>query len=153
MKKNILINKGIFNNGLYDLKTGSESSKDSTWSAGRSLHSNPSPTTSNIVMNEGQITINNIISDIDEGILVDHLLGAGQGNELSGNFSANISLGYKIEKGKIIGRLKNTMISGNAFDALKDIEEISLERDQVYGSMMLPYLQTKNVEISSWWKK
>ncbi|MFL2649600.1 MAG: TldD/PmbA family protein [SAR202 cluster bacterium] len=148
-KKNILINKGIFNNGLYDLKTGSESSKDSTGSAGRSLHSNPSPTTSNIVMNEGKITINNIISDIDEGILVDHLLGAGQGNELSGNFSANISLGYKIEKGKIIGRVKNTMISGNAFDALKDIEEISLERDQVYGSMMLPYLQTKNVEISS----
>ena len=41
------------------------------------------------------------------------------------------------------------MISGNAFDALKDIEEISLDRDQVYGSMMLPYLQTKNVEISS----
>ena len=95
------------------------------------------------------ITINNIISDIDEGILVDHLLGAGQGNELSGNFSANISLGYKIEKGKIIGRVKNTMISGNAFEALMDIEEISLERDQVYGSMMLPYLQTKNVEISS----
>ena len=79
-KKNILINKGIFNNGLYDLKTGSESSKDSTGSAGRSLHSNPSPTTSNIVMNAGQITINNIISDIDEGILVDHLLGAGQRN-------------------------------------------------------------------------
>ena len=77
------------------------------------------------------------------------MLGAGQGNELSGDFSANISLGYKIEKGKIVGRVKNTMISGNAFRALSEIEEISSNTESVYGSLFLPFLQTNNVEISS----
>jgi len=147
-KKNILINNGVFNNGLYDLKTGNESSKDTTGSAGRSIHSSPTPTTSNIVMKKGQKKINSMISEIEDGVLVDNLLGAGQGNELSGNFSANISLGYKIEKGKIVGRVKNTMISGNSFEALKNVEEISIEKEDVYGSMSLPYLQTENVEIS-----
>ncbi|MDG2101976.1 MAG: metallopeptidase TldD-related protein [Dehalococcoidia bacterium] len=148
-KKNVLIQDGKFINGIYDLKTASESGKDTTGSAGRSLHSNPSPSTSNIVMQNGENDFLKIIKNIDEGILVDHLLGAGQGNELSGDFSANISLGYKIEKGKIVGRVKNTMISGNAFKALSEIEEISSNTKSVYGSLFLPFLQTNNIEISS----
>ena len=55
----------------------------------------------------------------------------------------------KIEKGKIVGRVKNTMISGNSFKALGNVDYISNEKENVYGSMSLPYLQTKNVEISS----
>tara|TARA_B110000263_G_scaffold245197_1_gene254388 strand:+ start:2605 stop:3915 length:1311 start_codon:yes stop_codon:yes gene_type:complete len=148
-KQNMLIQNGKFISGIYDLKTASESSKKTTGSAGRSLHSTPSPTTSNIVMKNGENNFTNIIKDIDEGILVDHLLGAGQGNELSGDFSANISLGYKIEKGKIVGRVKNTMISGNAFKALSEIEAISSNKESLYGSLFLPFLQTNNVEISS----
>lgn len=148
-KKNVLIQDGKFINGIYDLKTANESGKDTTGSAGRSLHSNPSPSTSNIVMQNGENDFLKIIKNIDEGILVDHLLGAGQGNELSGDFSANISLGYKIEKGKIVGRVKNTMISGNAFKALSEIEEISSNTESVYGSLFLPFLQTNNIEISS----
>ena len=148
-KKNVLIQDGRFINGIYDLKTASESDKITTGSAGRSLHSNPSPSTSNIVMQNGENDFLKIIKNIDEGILVDHLLGAGQGNELSGDFSANISLGYKIEKGKIVGRVKNTMISGNAFKALSEIEEISSNTESVYGSLFLPFLQTNNIEISS----
>ena len=139
-KKNVLIQDGRFINGIYDLKTASESDKITTGSAGRSLHSNPSPSTSNIVMQNGENDFLKIIKNIDEGILVDHLLGAGQGNELSGDFSANISLGYKIEKGKIVGRVKNTMISGNAFKALSEIEEISSNTESVYGSLFLPFL-------------
>ena len=100
-------------------------------------------------MNSGDISISKMIEGIDEGILVDNLLGAGQGNELSGDFSANISLGYKIEKGKLVGRVKNTMISGNSFKALSDVQAISKETENIYGSLQLPFLQTSNVEISS----
>jgi len=146
---NKLIEKGKFISGLFDLKSSSEYGCESNGCAGRSLGSNTFPSTSNLIMNEGNVGINKMISQIDEGILVDHLLGAGQGNELSGDFSANISLGYKIEKGKIVGRVKNTMISGNSFKSLGNVDYISTEKENVYGSMNLPYLQTNNVEISS----
>ena len=146
---NKLVEEGKFISGLFDLKSSSEYGCKPNGCAGRSLGSNTFPSTSNLIMNEGDIGIKKMIDQIDEGILVDHLLGAGQGNELSGDFSANISLGYKIEKGKIVGRVKNTMISGNSFKALGNVDYISNEKENVYGSMSLPYLQTKNVEISS----
>jgi len=146
---NKLIEKGKFISGLFDLKSSSEYGCEPNGCAGRSLSSNTFPSTSNLIMNEGDVGIDKMINQIDEGILVDHLLGAGQGNELSGDFSANISLGYKIEKGKIVGRVKNTMISGNSFKALSSVDCISIEKEKVYGSMSLPYLQTNNVEISS----
>jgi len=144
-----LIEKGEFKSGVFDLKTAYDYGCSSTGSAGRSLNSGTFPSISNLVMKNGNQDISNIIEQIDEGILVDHLLGAGQGNELSGDFSANISLGYKIEKGKLVGRVKNTMISGNAFSALKNVENLSKEKETVYGSMSLPFLQTHQVEISS----
>ena len=149
-KLNELIKNGKFISGIFDLKTASEYNCKSTGSASRSVHSNTFPGISNLIMSTGETKINKMIQQIDEGILVDHLLGAGQGNELSGDFSANISLGYKIEKGKIVGRVKNTMISGNSFDALRNVDSISKENEIVYGSLELPYLQTSNVEISSW---
>ncbi|MBC78188.1 MAG: hypothetical protein CL745_01090 [Chloroflexi bacterium] len=148
-KLNELIKNGKFISGIFDLKTASEYNCKSTGSASRSVHSNTFPGISNLIMSTGETKINKMIQQIDEGILVDHLLGAGQGNELSGDFSANISLGYKIEKGKIVGRVKNTMISGNSFDALSNVDSISKENEIVYGSLELPYLQTSNVEISS----
>ena len=144
-----MIEKGKFITGLFDLKTANEYKCDSTGSAVRSVHTNTFPSTSNLIMDAGDSHIDKMIEQIDEGILVDHLLGAGQGNELSGDFSANISLGYKIEKGKLVGRVKNTMISGNSFEALSNVENISIENENVYGSLQLPFLQTSNVEISS----
>jgi PmbA protein len=148
-KINTLIKNGKFISGIFDLKTADEYNCESTGSAARSVHSNTFPSISNLIMNTGDKPFNKMIEQIDEGILVDHLLGAGQGNELSGDFSANISLGYKIEKGKLVGRVKNTMISGNSFNALKKIDAISKENENVYGSLELPFLQTSNVEISS----
>ena len=44
-------------------------------------------------MEKGKDKLDNIIKSIDDGILIDSFR-CGQGNELSGDFSANISLGY-----------------------------------------------------------
>jgi PmbA protein len=146
---NTLIKRGRFISGIFDLKTSSEYNCQSTGSAERSIHSNTFPSTSNLIMDNGETSFDEMVKQIDEGILVDHLLGSGQGNELSGDFSANISLGYKIEKGQIVGRVKNTMISGNSFNALSKVDDITSEIETVYGSLKLPFLQTSNVEISS----
>ncbi len=76
--------------------------------------SEPVPGISNLVMEEGKISFSEMIKDIKEGIIIDQVLGLGQGNIISGAFSNNVQLGYKIEKGKIVGRVKDVMIAGNA---------------------------------------
>jgi PmbA protein len=58
---------------------------------------------------------------MDEGVIVDQVLGAGQSNQLAGEFSVNLDLGYKVEKGKIVGRVKNTMVAGSIFEACKNL--------------------------------
>jgi len=59
--------------------------------------------------------------------------GPGQGNPINGEFSANVFLGYKIEDGEIVGRVKDVMLAGNAYDALKDIVAISREQERMGG--------------------
>jgi len=52
---------------------------------------------------------------------------------LGGDFSGNVLLGFKIEKGEIVGRIKDTMISGNVYQLLKNISAIGSDNKWVNG--------------------
>ena len=68
-------------------------------------------------------------------------MGATQGNILGGDFSGNVLLGYKIENGKIAGRVKDTMVFGNVYELLKDIAAIGSDgRWLGGGSTLLRYI-------------
>jgi PmbA protein len=90
-----------------------------------------------------------MIKDIKEGIIVDQVLGLGQGNVLSGAFSNNVQLGFKIKDGKVVGRIKNVMIAGNAFEVLKDIAAIGDEARWVSGQYYFPHIYVKSLSVST----
>ena len=69
-----------------------------------------------------------MIKDIKEGIIIEQVLGLGQGNVLSGAFSNNVQLGFKIKDGKVGGRIKNVMIAGNVLNVLKDIVAVVMRQ-------------------------
>jgi len=50
----------------------------------------------------------------------------------------NISLGYKIEHGEIVGRVKDTMLTGNCYEALKRIEAVGDTPDWGEGPVWTP---------------
>jgi len=86
------------------------------------LSSYPSPGLVNLLIDEGTATLSELIKELDEGIIVDQVLG-GAGS-MSGDFSVNIDLGYQVHKGEVIGRVKDTMVAGNVYQALKRIVAI-----------------------------
>ena len=90
-----------------------------------------------------------MIASIDDGVLVEQLLGAGQGNVLGGEFGGNVLLGYRIVNGEIAGRVKDTMISGNVYEALKDIAYLGGEAEWVGGSLSTPPICCDGVTVSS----
>jgi len=47
---------------------------------------------------------------------------------LSGAFSNNVQLGFKIKDGKVGGRIKNVMIAGNVLNVLKDIVAVVMRQ-------------------------
>jgi PmbA protein len=122
--KKVYIENGILKSFYYDIQTASEAKIKSTGNGFRAGLSGISPSMSNFIFSDGDMTFEEMIAGIDEGVIIDQLLGAGQGNTLSGAFSLNIALGFLIEKGKVVGRIKDCMIAGNTFEALNDIKNI-----------------------------
>ncbi len=147
-QKRALIEKGMIKGFLYDLQTAGLAGVTSTGNASRTASSLPAPSISVAVIDAGGRSKDELMGSIKEGVVVDELIGAGQGNVLGGDFGGNLLLGYKVQDGKIIGRVKNTMVAGNVYEALKDAQ-LSIETEWVSGFLNTPYILCPNVSISS----
>lgn len=142
-----LVENGVLRNFIYDLDTAGRADTHPTGHG-----TNRQPT--NLVMSPGDRSFDEMVSGIQEGLLVHEFLGLGQGNPINGEFSVNIFLGYKIEHGKIAGRVKDVMLAGNAYSALKDIAAISREREWVSGPYsffagLFPYVQVGGLNVTA----
>lgn len=121
---------------------------ESTGNASRSLFSPPGPSFTNFVIQPGETPLQNMLSGIDEGILVEDVLGLGQGNIISGAFSNPLLLAFKIEKGEIVGRVKDMSIAGNSYDVLKNVSAVSREAEWVYSSFYAPYILIPEMTVA-----
>ncbi len=148
-QKTPLINKGTVRGFIYDLQTAALAGKKSTGNGSRGRGSLPNPAPSGLVITPGKTTFDEMIADIKEGLVIEILMGAEQGNILGGDFSGNVLLGFKIEKGKIVGRVKDTMVSGNVYKMLKDIAAIGSETKWVGGFLQTPPFYCKELSVSS----
>jgi PmbA protein len=146
-RRNVLIDQGQLTSYIYDLKTAALARTEPTGNGERDLFSPPSPSFSNMVVANGETPVDDIIAGIDEGLLVETPLGLGQGNVISGAFSNNLSLGFKIENGEIVGRAKDVSVAGNIYQDLRDIEALSLESEWVYGGIRLPYILLPDLNV------
>jgi PmbA protein len=90
-----------------------------------------------------------MVEDIKEGLVVEQLMGAGQGNILGGDFSGNVLLGYKVENGKIVGRVKDTMVSGNVYQVLKEIVALGSEARWVGGFLQTPHIYCPSLSVAA----
>jgi PmbA protein len=144
-----LIEDGVVRNFLYDLQTAGQSNVASTGSGGRGRGGLMSPSISALVFSKGETLFEEMLLGIKEGLLVEQLMGAEQGNVLGGDFSGNVLLGYKIENGKIVGRVKNTMVSGNVYQILKDASTLGKEAKWVSGVVLAPHIYCSNLSVAS----
>jgi PmbA protein len=144
-----LVSRGVVKNFLYDLQTAALAGKKSTGNGSRGRGSLPSPSPTSWVVTPGSVTFDAMVADIKEGLVVEYLMGAGQGNMLGGDFSGNVLLGYKVENGKVIGRVKDTMVAGNVYQVLKDIAAIGSEAKWVGGFLNTPPLYCQGLSVSS----
>jgi PmbA protein len=147
-RRNVLIEAGVLQGFLYDLKTAAQAGVTSTGSASRQLFAPPESDFTNLVLQPGQIPLSEMIASIDEGILVEDLLGLGQGNILSGAFSNPLAVALKIEKGEIVGRVKDLSIAGNVYDLLKNVASVSREAQWVYGNFFTPYILLPEMNVA-----
>jgi PmbA protein len=144
-----LVKKGVVAGFLYDLQTAALAGTKSTGNGSRGRGGLPAPAASALVVTPGKATFDEMVQDIREGLVVEQLMGAEQGNILGGDFSGNVLLGFKIESGKIVGRVKDTMVSGNVYKILKDIAAIGSETRWVGGFLQTPPFYCQGLSVSS----
>lgn len=139
-----IIKDGVITNFLYDLDTAAHADTKSTGN-GEGCY----PT--NMIIIPGSTPYETMVKNTKQGLLVHEVLGLGQGNPISGEFSLNVVLGYKIENGEIVGRVKDTMLAGNVYNALKNITDISTESEWVTGwfNGLFPYIQIGALSVIS----
>ena len=140
-----IIENGILRNFIYDRDTAGRAGVKPTGHGSKR-------TWTNLMISPGDTSNDDMIKRIDCGLLVNDFMGMGQGNPINGEFSVNIFLGYKIENGKLTGRVKDVMLAGNAFTVLKNITAISKDREWVAYpwidfSGFFPYIQVEKLSV------
>ena len=148
-RRTALIENGAVKNFLYDLQTAGQANKQTTGNGSRGRGGLMSPAPSAWIISPGDTAFEDMVKDIKEGLLIEQLMGAEQGNVLGGDFSGNVLLGYKIENGKITGRVKNTMVCGNVYQLLKELAGIGKETKWIGGGVCAPALYCSSLSVSS----
>ena len=144
-----LIEQGVAANFLYDLQTAGQAGTVSTGNGERGLGSLPGPSSSVLVVEEGNAAWEDLLAEVGDGLVVERLLGAGQSNILGGDFNANVLLGYLVAQGRLVGRVKNTMVSGNAYQALNHLIGIERQGKWVGGGLYAPSIACAEIGVAS----
>lgn len=145
----VLIDRGTVQGFYWDRRWAARAGVQSTGNGFRGGLSRPGPDLVNLCMNPGNTSTQDLIASMKEGLIVEQVLGAGQSNQLAGEFSVNLDLGYKVENGEIVGRVKNTMVAGSIFEAFNHLVDLGNQPEWVGGGAYLPSLQFAQLGVSS----
>ncbi|MFX1503342.1 MAG: TldD/PmbA family protein [Promethearchaeota archaeon] len=142
-----IIEKGIFlkTGLLHNSYTAGKEGVESTGNASRSSYiSIPAIGITNFIMKTGDMTLEEIIKDIKEGVVLDYT--GDSPNITTGDFSGLILHGNLIKNGEIKEPLNETMIGINLLDLFQNIDAVSKDY-KVYGAFKAPYVRIKSVNV------
>ncbi len=147
--RKVYIDQGTVKGFYWDKRWASRANCQSTGNGFRGGLSRPGPDMVNLCIAPGQTSLDDLIAGMEEGLIVDQVLGAGQSNQLAGEFSVNLDLGYKVEKGQIVGRVKNTMVAGSIFEAFQNLVDLSDRPEWIGGGAYLPSMLFQKLGVAA----
>ncbi|MGD0644328.1 MAG: TldD/PmbA family protein [Candidatus Bathyarchaeia archaeon] len=146
-QKTTVIEKGVLRNFLYDNYSAKKEAKESTGNAARAGYlSTPSIEPTNFYIKPGNKTSDEMLSEVDDGLIIYYLQGAHSSNPVSGEFSVVATPAWKIEKGEIVHCSRGVMLAGNIFEVLKNVSFVGSNERQM-GQLISPWVQVENVRV------
>ena len=148
-KTKAVVEKGVFNGLLHSLKTAhyfhvAPTGNGFKMSTAGSISTEPT----NLFIKEGNLSKDEIISTVEEGIYITEVNGLHAGlNPISGDFNVQSS-GYMIKNGKIDKPITLFVTSGNFFEMMKNIEAIGNDIEKRFVGVASPTLKVKSLAIS-----
>jgi PmbA protein len=143
-----LIENGVVRSFVYDLETASRASVRSTGHGQRATFGKPGLSYSNLVIGAGTHDEASLLKEVGHGLVVDELIGVGQGNTSSGAFSHPVALAWRVDGGEITGRVKDAAVAGNAFELLNRIKALGRDAKWHNGTRLIPPMVLDDVNVA-----
>ncbi|MGI5927453.1 MAG: TldD/PmbA family protein [Thermacetogeniaceae bacterium] len=123
-RRNVLIEKGILRNYMYDRITAQRDGVKPTGNGRReSFRHRPIPRMSTTYLAPGDHSPEEIIRETKEGLFV-RRMGGGQVNTTTGDFVFEVLEGYLIKDGKIDEPVRGATLTGNGPEVLQKIDRV-----------------------------
>jgi PmbA protein len=146
-QKTAIIEKGVLRNFLYDNYTAKKEGKQSTGNASRAGYlSTPSVEATNFHILPGTTSAEQLMAEVDDGLLIYYLQGAHSSNPVSGEFSVVATPAWKIKKGETVHSTRGVMLAGNIFEVLKNVSIIA-SNERKMGQLVAPWILVENVKV------
>jgi predicted Zn-dependent protease len=141
-----LVKAGVVEGLINDLETASRVGAQPTGHGRRSTFGKPQPAYSNVILEAGQASWEEILFAVGDGLLLERLWSAGRSNVVGGTFAIPATLAWRVVGGEIAGLAPEMTIAGNAYDLLNRV--IAVGREALWvGSRAAPPIVVDGVSV------
>ncbi len=146
-QKTPVIASGVLKSFLHNSYSAHKDGVESTGNASRASYASlPAISTSNFVVRPGKGQLEDLVSEIDKGILCRYT--GDRPNMTTGDLSAMVMEGFFIKGGEIQHPVKNTLIGINMRDLLQRVQRVGADT-RVLKSVVSPSLLIESAKITS----
>jgi len=136
-----LVDRGVLQTYLHSNYTARKSGEANT---GHATRVGIAPT--NVSPVPGAKTAAQLIAEVEDGIYV--ALGQPSPDTASGQISALVDAGFRIQKGELTYPLEKTMVAGNAIEILQGIDAVSSDYREEPG-LIMPTIRVRGMRVAS----
>lgn len=144
-RRNVIVEKGVLKTYLLDSYSARKLGKESTASASRGASGGVGPSTTNFVLQPGDMTPEELLRSTPRGLYVTEMMGFGF-NAITGDFSRGAA-GFWIENGERTFPVSEVTISLNLDDILKGIDAIANDLDH-RTSVVTPTFRVRSMTLA-----
>jgi PmbA protein len=121
-RRTVAVERGRLTSFLLDVYAARKLGLHSTGNAARGASSAPAAAPTNLWLEPGRLSLEQLIASTPRGLLVTGLFGQGF-NPVTGDFSRG-ALGFWIERGERAYPVEEITVAGNLADLLRDVDQI-----------------------------
>ncbi len=142
-----VINSGVLESWLHNSYSAAKAREANTGNAYRfTYRDGVSIAPTNLILKPGKGSAEDFVKDVQKGVYL--ILTGDRPNEASGDLSALVLAGFKIQNGELVYPLKDTLIGTNMLDLLKNVTLVGSDT-RVMRRSQSPSIVIEKVKVSS----
>lgn len=141
-----ILEHGTLKTFLYDVYEARAAGVEPTGHARGGASGPPSIGPSNLVLEPGDLSFTRMCCDPERVVVVSRF--SGSCNPITGEFSGVVKGGFLMQRGEKTP-IKETLIAGNLFEALKNVSGVSGEKRVMNGTRTMPSIRVEDVSVTA----